>query len=63
MTENFAVLPAATVILAGCDEMDGAVAAGLTVSVPAELVMLPALLLTTTVKFDPLSDDVVAGVV
>ena len=34
-----------------------------TVKVAAELVMLPAELLTTTLKLDPLSPEVVAGVV
>jgi hypothetical protein len=37
--------------------------AGFTVSVAVLLVTLPTLLLTSTVKFDPLSAVVVAGVV
>jgi hypothetical protein len=63
LTENFAVLPAATVMLAGCELMVGAVAAAVTVRVATELVALPALLVTTTVKFEPLSEEVVEGVV
>ena len=43
--------------------MAGATAAALTVSVAALLVALPAELLTTTSKVEPLSEDVVAGVV
>jgi hypothetical protein len=41
----------------------GATAAAVTVSVTAALVTLPAVLLTTTSKVDPLSAAVVAGVV
>ena len=36
--------------------------AAFTVSAAGLLVMLPAALLTTTVNWEPLSDDVVAGV-
>jgi hypothetical protein len=43
--------------------MVGPPAAAFTVSVAAALVTLPALLLTTTVNFAPLSELVVAGVV
>jgi hypothetical protein len=43
--------------------IDGATAAALTVSVAALLVTLPALLLTTTVNWAPLSEVVVLGVV
>jgi hypothetical protein len=41
----------------------GATGAGLTVSVAAELVAVPALFVTTTEKVEPLSEVVVAGVV
>ena len=41
----------------------GATGAGFTVSVAALLVTLPTELLTTTVKFEPLSEVVSAGVV
>jgi hypothetical protein len=43
--------------------MDGAVADPLTVSFAEALVVLPALLLTTTSKVEPLSEVVVADVV
>jgi len=43
--------------------MEGAVAALFTVSVAALLVTLPATLLTVTVNCEPLSAEVVAGVV
>jgi hypothetical protein len=43
--------------------IEGATAAALTVRVAALLVMLPVLLLTTTVNCAPLSELVVAGVV
>ncbi len=62
-TVNAAVCPAVTVWLAGCVVIEGATAAALTVRVAALLVMLPALLLTTTVNCAPLSELVVAGVV
>jgi hypothetical protein len=52
-----------TVWLAGWVVIDGATAAALTVSVAALLVALPALLLTTTANWEPLSEVVVAGVV
>ena len=48
VTENVAVWPAVIVWLAGCAVIVGATGAGLTVSVAALLVMLPAALLTTT---------------
>jgi hypothetical protein len=41
----------------------GATGAGLTVSVTALLVTVPAVFVTTTAKVDPLSEVVVAGVV
>jgi len=41
----------------------GATAAAFTVSVAAALVTVPAVLLTTTAKLDPLSPVVVTGVV
>jgi hypothetical protein len=63
LTENFAVLPGSTVMLSVCELMVGAVAAAVTVRVATELVALPALLVTTTVKFEPLSEEVVEGVV
>jgi hypothetical protein len=43
--------------------MLGTVRAGFTVSIAAALVTVPAVLLTTTSKVDPLSEVVVAGVV
>ena len=58
-----AVWPAATVWLAGWVVMEGATGAALTVRVAALLVTVPAVLLTTTSKVDPLSEVVVAGVV
>jgi hypothetical protein len=60
---NVAVSPAVTVWLAGCVVIEGITAAALTVRVAALLVMLPVLLLTTTVNCAPLSELVVAGVV
>ena len=62
-TVNVAVCPTVTVWLAGCVVIEGATAAALTVSVAALLVTLPAVLLTTTVNCEPLSAEVVAGVV
>jgi hypothetical protein len=59
---NVAVCPAVTVWLAGCVVIVGDTGAGFTVSVAAELVTVPAVLLTATVKADPLSEVVVAGV-
>jgi hypothetical protein len=41
----------------------GDTGAGFTVSVAAELVTVPTVLLTTTANVDPLSEVVVAGVV
>ena len=52
-----------TVWLAGCAVIEGATGAGFTESVAALLVVLPALLLTTTVNVEPLSEVVVVGVV
>jgi hypothetical protein len=43
--------------------MDGGTAAAFTVSVAEELVVVPAVLFTTTEKVDPLSEVAVAGVV
>jgi len=63
LTVNVAVCPAVTVWLAGCVVIDGATAAAFTVKVALLLVALPAELLTTTEKVDPLSAVVVAGVV
>jgi len=48
--------------LAGCVVIEGTTGAEFTVSVAAPLVMLPAVLLTTTVNCAPLSELVVAGV-
>ena len=59
-TVKVAVWPAVTVWLAGCVVMDGAT---FTVSVAALLVTLPALFVTVTVNWAPLSEAVVAGVV
>jgi hypothetical protein len=63
LTANVAVCPAVTVWLDGCDVIDGTTAAAFTVKVAALLVALPAELVTTTEKADPLSAVVVAGVV
>ena len=58
-----AVWPAVTVLLTGCEVMEGATRVALTLSVAVLLVTLPAELLTTTLNCDPLSDATVAGVV
>lgn len=63
VTLNVAVCPTVTVWFAGCVVIVGATAAVLTVNVAALLVALPAVLVTTTVNCDPLSELVVAGVV
>jgi hypothetical protein len=63
VTLNVAICPAVTVWLAGCDVIEGATAGALTVRVALLLVALPAELVTTTEKVDPLSVVVVAGVV
>jgi len=60
---NVAVCPAVTVWLPGCVVIVGVTGAGLTVSVAAELVTVPAVFVTTTENVDPLSEVVVAGVV
>ena len=62
-TEKVAVCPAVTVTPAGCVVIDGLVTAAFTVSVAAVLVALPAELVTTTLKVDPLSEVAVDGVV
>jgi Tfp pilus assembly ATPase PilU len=63
VTLNVAVCPAVTVWFEGCVVIVGATGAGLTVKVAALLVAVPAELLTTTSKVEPLSAVVVAGVV
>ena len=62
-TLNVAVCPTVTVWLAGWVVIEGATAVALTVSVATLLVTLPAVLLTTTVNCEPLSAEVVGGVV
>jgi hypothetical protein len=62
-TVKDAVLPATTVWLAGCVEMEGATAGLFTISIAALLVALPAVLLTATANFALLSAVVSAGVV
>ncbi len=52
-----------TVLLAGCVVMDGDVLGVVTVRVAGLLVTLPALFVTVTVNWAPLSEVVVAGVV
>jgi hypothetical protein len=47
----------------GCCVIEGETSETLTVSVAGLLVALPAALLTTTLKVEPSSADVVAGVV
>jgi len=61
-TLKVADCPAATVWLAGCVLIDGAVGAAFTVRVAALLITVPAVLLTATVNSAPLSELVVAGV-
>jgi len=63
VTEKVAVCPAVTSALTGCVVIDGATPTALSVSVAALLVALPALLVTTTLNSEPLSELVVAGVV
>ncbi len=63
VTEKVAVWPALIVWLAGCAVIEGATGSGLTVSVAALLMMVPAVLLTTTVNCAPLSEVTSAGVV
>jgi hypothetical protein len=63
LTANVAVCPAVMVWLDGCDVIDGATIAAFTVKVAVLLVALPAELVTTTEKLDPLSAVVVAAVV
>jgi hypothetical protein len=63
VTEKDAVCPAVTSALTGCVVIDGATPAALSVSVAALLVALPALLVTTTLNREPLSELVLAGVV
>jgi len=63
VTLKVAVCPAVTVWPPGCDVIEGATAAAFTVNVAVLLVALPAELVTTTEKADPLSAVVVAGVV
>jgi hypothetical protein len=58
-----AVWPTVTVWLAGCVVIEGATGAALTVRVAALLVVLPVVLVITTVNCAPLSEVVVAGVV
>ena len=60
---KLAFCPAVTNRLVGCAMIVGAVSARATVSVAGLLVTLLAMLLTTTVNWEPLSADVVAGVV
>jgi hypothetical protein len=60
VTEKVAVCPAITVAAAGCVVMDGG---PLTVRIAAVLVTLPVVLVTVTVKDEPLSDATAAGVV
>jgi hypothetical protein len=58
-----AVWPAVTVWFVGCEVIVGATGAGFTVNVAALLVTVPALLVTTALKVEPLSEVVVADVV
>jgi hypothetical protein len=62
-TVNVAVCPAVTVWFAGCVVIAGATGAAFTVSVAALLVAVPAVLVTTTLNVDPLSEVVVTAVV
>jgi hypothetical protein len=63
LTLKVAVCPAVTAWLAGCAVIDGATAAAFTLRTALLLVALPAELVTTTEKADPLSAVVVAAVV
>ena len=63
VTLKLADCPAVTVWLPGCDVIEGATAGALTVRVALLLVALPAELVITTEKLEPLSAVVVAGVV
>jgi len=60
VTENVAVCPVNTLLLAGCAVIEGA---AFTVNVAPLLVTFPEVPVTVTVKTAPLSDAVVAGVV
>jgi len=62
-TLNVAVWPAFTVLLTGCEVIEGATAAAVTVKVAALLVAVPKLLVTVTVNCVALSELAVAGVV
>ena len=62
--EKDAVCPAVTLALAGCAVIDGATAVEPeTLRVPALLVALPALFVTTTLNCARLSEEEVGGVV
>jgi membrane protease YdiL (CAAX protease family) len=63
VTLKVADWPVATVWLAGCAVIEGASGAGLTESVAALLVALPAPLLTTTVNSAPLSEELIVAAV
>ena len=63
MTAKVAVWPAVMLRLVGCDVMEGATAAAVTVRSAVLLVTLPEELLTVTLNEAPLSEVVVAGVV
>jgi hypothetical protein len=60
VTENVAVCPVKTVLLAGCAVIEGG---AFTVRVAPLLVTLPDVPVTVTVKTAPLSEATVAGVV
>jgi hypothetical protein len=62
-TLKVAVCPTVTVWFAGCVVIDGATLLAFTVRVALLLVVLPAELVTTTENMEPLSAEVVAGVV
>ena len=62
VTENVAVCPAVTVLLAGCAVMEGAMAELVTLRIALLLVRLELLSVTTTANGVPLSELVVAGV-
>ena len=63
VTVNVAICPTVTVRLAGCVLIVGATEGELTVRIAFWLVMVPSELLTITSNVDPLSADVIAGVV
>jgi hypothetical protein len=63
VTLKAAVCPAVTVLLTGCEVIEGATGAAVIVKVATLLVAVPKLLVTVTENCVALSELVVAGVV